>query len=48
MNLLGKVLVMVIFIESLAFMFFAVSVYSTHKNWRDEVTVRLRPELQQT
>ena len=47
MNLLGKVLVMVIFIESLAFMFFSVSVYSTHKNWRDEVNVRLRPELQQ-
>ena len=47
MNLLGKVLVMVIFIESLAFMFFSVSVYSTHKNWRDEVNLRLRPELQQ-
>ena len=36
MNLLGKILVMVIFIESLAFMFFAMSVYSTHTNWRDE------------
>lgn len=47
MNLLGKVLVMLIFVLSLVFMTFSVAVYSTHKNWRDEVNLRLRPELQQ-
>ena len=34
MNLLGKILVVLIFTMSLVFMSFAVAVYSTHTNWR--------------
>lgn len=37
MNLVGKILVLLILIMSLVFMSFAVSVYSTHKNWMDVV-----------
>ncbi|MBL9123833.1 MAG: hypothetical protein JNG90_09390 [Planctomycetaceae bacterium] len=37
MNTLGKLLVIAILIMSLVFMAFAVTVYSTHKNWRDLV-----------
>src|SRR3569623_53019 len=33
MNLVGKILVVLIFVMSLVFMGFAVSVYSTHKDW---------------
>jgi len=37
MNLFGKILVALNLVMSLVFMGFAISVYSTHKNWRDEV-----------
>jgi chromosome segregation ATPase len=33
MNLVGKILVFLIFVMSIVFMGFAVAVYSTHKNW---------------
>ncbi len=41
MNLIGKILVVLNFVASLVFMSFAVMVYATHRNWRDEV---MRPE----
>jgi len=37
MNLVGKVLIMLIFIMSLVFMSFSVAVYATHKNWKEVV-----------
>ncbi|HEV3003830.1 MAG TPA: hypothetical protein VGX78_05185 [Pirellulales bacterium] len=37
MNLVGKILVVLILVTSLVFMGFAVVVYATHKNWRDEI-----------
>jgi len=37
MNLIGKIFVVLIFVMSLVFMSFAIAVYSTHKNWREEV-----------
>ena len=37
MNLVGKILTVLIFVMSLVFMSFTVAVYSTHRNWRDEV-----------
>ncbi len=36
MNLVGKILVLLIFIMSLVFMSFTVLVYSTHRNWKEE------------
>jgi septal ring factor EnvC (AmiA/AmiB activator) len=39
MNLVGKILVMLILVMSLVFMGFAVAVYSTHKNWKEVVTL---------
>jgi len=36
MNLLGKIFVVLVFVMSLVFMSFAVAVYGTHKNWKDE------------
>ncbi|HEX3657391.1 MAG TPA: hypothetical protein VHV55_16495 [Pirellulales bacterium] len=45
MNLVGKILVFLIFVMSLVFMGFAVSVYSTHKNWI-EVAQRTQQQLQ--
>lgn len=38
MNLLGKIFTVLIFIMSLVFMAFAVSVYATHTNWKEKVT----------
>ncbi len=38
MNLLGKIFVVLIFVMSLVFMSFAVAVYGTHKNWKEEAT----------
>ncbi|HPP53683.1 MAG TPA: hypothetical protein PK777_12085 [Thermoguttaceae bacterium] len=43
MNLLGKIFTVLIFVMSLVFMSFAVTVYSTHKNWREMV---MRPRDQ--
>jgi hypothetical protein len=37
MNLVGKIFVVVLFVQSLAFMAFAVCVYGTHKNWKDAI-----------
>jgi hypothetical protein len=37
MTLLGKIFTVLIFIMSLVFASFAVCVYMTHRNWRDEV-----------
>jgi hypothetical protein len=47
MNLVGKILVFLIFVMSLVFMGFAVSVYSTHKNWI-EVANRTQQQLQES
>jgi hypothetical protein len=38
MNLIGKILVTLIFVMSLVYLGFATSVYSTHQNWKDRVT----------
>jgi hypothetical protein len=38
MNLVGKLLVVLILVMSVAFMAFSVAVYSTHKNWIDVIT----------
>jgi len=37
MNIIGKIFVFAVFVMSLLFMAFAVALYSTHTNWRDEV-----------
>ena len=37
MNLVGKIFVFLIFCMSVVFMSFAVMIYATHKNWRQEV-----------
>ena len=42
MNLVGKIFVFLIFCMSVVFMSFAVMIYATHKNWRQEV---LRTEI---
>lgn len=56
MNLVGKILIVIIFIMSLVFMSFVVAVYATHTNWRDVVMntqatpdkpLGLKPQLDQ-
>ena len=37
MNLVGKIFVVVLFVQSLAFGAFAVCLYGTHKNWKDTI-----------
>jgi hypothetical protein len=37
MNIIGKIFVFALFVMSLVFMSFAVAVYSTHTNWREEI-----------
>ncbi len=37
MNLIGKILVVLVFVMSLVFMTMALAVHATHKNWRDAV-----------
>jgi hypothetical protein len=37
MNLVGKIFVVLIFVMSLVFMSFAITVYAMHRNWRDEL-----------
>jgi hypothetical protein len=39
MNLFGKILIMLNLLMSLVFMGFATAVYSTHKNWKEVVTL---------
>jgi septal ring factor EnvC (AmiA/AmiB activator) len=38
MNIIGKIFVFAVFIMSLVFMSFGVAIYSTHTNWREEIT----------
>lgn len=38
MNLIGKILVTLIFVMSLVYLGFATTVYSTHQNWKDKAT----------
>ncbi len=38
MNLIGKILVILIFVMSLVYLGFATTVYSTHQNWKARVT----------
>jgi uncharacterized protein YoxC len=37
MNIIGKIFVFAVFVMSLVFMSFAVAVYSTHTNWKEEI-----------
>ncbi|NBT12148.1 MAG: hypothetical protein EBS56_00885 [Planctomycetia bacterium] len=37
MNIIGKIFVFAVFVMSLVFMSFAVALFSTHTNWRDEI-----------
>lgn len=37
MNLVGRILVLLILVMSTVFMGFAIAVYSTHTNWREEI-----------
>ena len=49
MTLVGKILVVLIFFMSVAFMGFTLAVYSTHRNWRDLVenpTTGLKTQLE--
>ena len=45
MNTIGKIFVFALFVMSLVFMSFAVALYSTHTNWRDEI-MRTREQVQ--
>ena len=36
MNLVGKIFTVLILVMSILFMGFAMMVYATHRNWRDE------------
>lgn len=45
MNLVGRIFIVAILVMSVVFMAFAMAVYATHKNWREEV---LRPQDQVT
>ncbi|HEX3727100.1 MAG TPA: hypothetical protein VHV08_12685 [Pirellulales bacterium] len=40
MNLIGKIFVVLIFVMSLVFASFAVTVYATHQNWKEEAAKR--------
>jgi predicted nucleic acid-binding Zn-ribbon protein len=46
MQMFGKVMVVAILVLSLIYMGMATAVYSTHTNWRDIVTNKLKPQLQ--
>ena len=46
MNTIGKIFVFALFIMSLVFMSFAVALYSTHTNWRDEI-MRTKDQVKQ-
>src|SRR4029079_14457810 len=37
MNFLGKIFVVIVLVLSVVFMSFAVMVYTTHRNWREEI-----------
>jgi multidrug resistance efflux pump len=37
MNILGKIFIFAVFVMSLVFMSFAVAIYSSHVNWKEEV-----------
>jgi peptidoglycan hydrolase CwlO-like protein len=38
MNVIGKIFVFAVFVMSLVFMSFAIALYSTHMNWKEEIT----------
>jgi uncharacterized protein YlxW (UPF0749 family) len=38
MNIIGKIFTFAVFVMSLVFMSFAVALYSTHTNWKEEIT----------
>jgi predicted nuclease with TOPRIM domain len=38
MNLVGKIFIVLILIMSVVFMAFSITVYATHKNWREAIT----------
>ena len=38
MNIIGKIFVFAVFVMSLVFMSFAIALYSTHTNWKEEIT----------
>jgi septal ring factor EnvC (AmiA/AmiB activator) len=38
MNIIGKIYVFAVFVMSLVFMSFAIALFSTHTNWREEIT----------
>jgi len=38
MNIIGKIFVFAVFVMSLVLMSFAIALYSTHTNWKDEIT----------
>ena len=38
MNIIGKIFVFAVFVMSLVFMSFAIALFSTHTNWREEIT----------
>lgn len=40
MNILGKIFIFAVFVMSLVFMSFAIAIYSSHVNWKDEVERR--------
>ena len=39
MTLVGKIFTVLVLIMSIAFMMLAVTVFATHRNWRDVVTL---------
>ena len=45
MTLLGKILTVLILVMSVLFMAFSIAVYGTHRNWHEEVTGVLRPQV---
>jgi septal ring factor EnvC (AmiA/AmiB activator) len=38
MNIIGKIFVFAVFVMSIVFMSFAIALFSTHTNWREEIT----------
>jgi len=38
MNLAGKILIVTLFVLSMMFATFSIMIYSSHRNWRDEIT----------
>jgi hypothetical protein len=45
MNIIGKIFVFAVFVMSLVFMSFAIALFSTHTNWKEEIT-RTKDQVQ--